>query len=725
MRRRSLSLAAATALVVSGFSLSAHGAEGPVAKTTPSVTKPTPDRDTRPMVSRGLIVKTTTSSPSSALVTATGKALGRVAGVKGTKKVSGKISTIDFDEIVDADDAAKVAKEVSKRSDVEWASPNTLRYASVVPSPVTTNDPYFPSLRHLWDNRSATSGSPSPWPNGGYSTKAPSLWRATKGSSDVHVAVLDTGITSHPDLDNQVVPGYDFVSNAPVGTEPAGYNEGDETAGWDNDNTDPGDWATTDACGPKTGFWNSSWHGTHVAGIVAAEANNSIGVAGVAPGVKVQPLRVLGHCGGWDSDIASAIIYAAGGTVPGVSTPNPTPAKVINVSIGSTYFPDPALGEDEDDAVAAAQAACPVFESAMSQARALGAVTVVAAGNDTAPAEWTVPGVCDGAFSVGATGQRGLAAWYSNWGPSIDLSAPGGDNYVDSGLSIVSTVNAGTTTAGTPTYGRYEGTSMAAPAVSGGAALLYSLGLSTPDKVEKGLRSAGRKFPAWDERYSRYTKAYGPDFPIEINCEIPGDGLPSTYYCGDGILDLGTVQANITAPSVAGSPRIGQTLTAAGVWNGSARGLTYQWLRNDVPITGATASTYKVKPDWDLGKKLSVKVTPKVTAYADLNKTSGQTIDVLQALSWTKTVLPTTVASTSQASIAITVGATGVTPTGPLAVFDGTTQIATSALYSTSGGKRTIKLPKLAKGVHKITVVYGGSTNVKTSTSVVRSITSK
>src|SRR5690606_31257016 len=140
----------------------------------------------------------------------------------------------------------------------------------------------------------------------------------------VVVAVLDTGITRHGDLDANVLPGYDFISDA------GKANDGD---GRDNDPSDPGDWVTLNQCPGGNRAENSSWHGTHVAGTIAAVTNNAKGVAGTAFGARILPVRVLGTCGGYDSDIADAIVWAAGGSVSGVPT-NANPAEVINLSLG-------------------------------------------------------------------------------------------------------------------------------------------------------------------------------------------------------------------------------------------------------------------------------------------------------------------------------------------------------------------------------------------------------
>lgn len=312
-------------------------------------------------------------------------------------------------------------------------------------------------------------------------------WLATRGTSSTVVAVLDSGITNHPEFDGQLVAGYDFVSDA------AKSGDGD---GRDADPTDPGD-----GLGPDV----SSWHGTHVAGIIAAKSD-STGVTGIAPGVKIQPIRVLGTLGeGSSDDLAVAIMWAAGFdaaaieaklneipsrsgpiSLPGV-TQNVTPAKVINLSMAG-------IGS------------CPSrVQLAVNQAMLRNVTLVAAAGNgdssnNNRPLDNSLvyPTNCYGPISVGATGFSGDAAFYSNYG--VDLSAPGGDQINAAGAPafgmIYSTSNLGALTLGEPTYKVEQGTSMAAPVVSGIVALMYSLRPSaTPENIWNSLKASVQPFP--------------------------------------------------------------------------------------------------------------------------------------------------------------------------------------------------------------------------------------
>ncbi|MBV6671165.1 S8 family serine peptidase [Xanthomonas euvesicatoria pv. alangii] len=281
-------------------------------------------------------------------------------------------------------------------------------------------------------------------------------WDKATGANVV-VAVIDTGIVSHPDLDANILPGYDFISDATAARDGNGR---------DNNPADEGDWNSTSGCATS----NSSWHGTHVAGTVAAVTNNTTGVAGTAFNAKVVPVRVLGRCGGSLSDIADAIIWASGGTVSGVPA-NPNAAEVINMSLGG------------------GGTCSSTMQSAINGAVSRGTTVVVAAGNSAANVSGSLPANCANVIAVAATTSAGAKASYSNYGSGIDVSAPGS--------GILSTLNSGTTTPGNASYASYNGTSMAAPHVAGVVALVQSVAPTTltPAAVETLLKNTARAFP--------------------------------------------------------------------------------------------------------------------------------------------------------------------------------------------------------------------------------------
>ncbi|RZS46805.1 S8 family peptidase [Sphaerotilus mobilis] len=331
-------------------------------------------------------------------------------------------------------------------NDIEYVEPDRLMQAQVMP-----NDP---QIGTQWHYTEAAAG-----------IRAPQAWDKSTGSG-VRVAVIDTGVRRHADLAANLLPGYDFITDTKIAN--------DGTAR-DTDPVDPGDWRGAGECGTGSVAANSSWHGTHVAGTIAAVSNNGVGVAGVAYGAKVVPVRVLGKCGGYTSDIADAITWASGGSVTGVPA-NPYPAKVLNLSLGGV-------------------GACDVTtQTAINGARSRGAVVVVAAGNATADAARYTPASCTGVIVVSAVGRTGAIASYSNFGANVDVAAPGGDG----SYTVLSTLNSGTSKPGSDSYAGYRGTSMATPHVAGIVALMLARNAAlTPDQVEARLKTsaAARGFP--------------------------------------------------------------------------------------------------------------------------------------------------------------------------------------------------------------------------------------
>ncbi len=286
-------------------------------------------------------------------------------------------------------------------------------------------------------------------------------WDQSTGTGVV-VAVIDTGITNHPDLNANILPGYDFISDTFVS------RDGD---GRDSNPADEGDWnPVANECYSGSPVTNSSWHGTHVAGTIAAVTNNAVGVAGTAFNAKVVPVRVLGRCGGYTSDIADAIVWASGGTVSGVPA-NANPAEVINMSLGGSGT------------------CSTTYQNAINGAVSRGTTVVVAAGNSAANVSGSVPANCANVVAVAATTSAGAKASFSNYGTGIDVSAPG--------QSILSTLNSGTTTPGSASYASYNGTSMASPHVAGVVALMQSVAPTalTPATVEATLKSTASPLP--------------------------------------------------------------------------------------------------------------------------------------------------------------------------------------------------------------------------------------
>lgn len=329
------------------------------------------------------------------------------------------------------------------------------------------------------------------------------LWTNFHGTAPTVVAVLDTGVLpNHPMLQGHLLAGYYFVSDPFIGADGQASGNSDRDA----DPTDPGDAVTPldlladPACAAVS---LSSWHGSFVSSLLAGNPVVDEGIFPVNWNAVVLPVRVLGKCGGFSSDLADGIRWAAGLNVPGVPN-NPFPAKVINLSLGT-----------EGECVGAIEGA------AVAAARQAGALVVVASGNDGGSVD--SPANCPGAFGVGALDQTGLKANYSNFGPSVQLLAPGGD----AAFPIWSASNTGLTFALINTYNTKTGTSFAAPMLAGAASLYWSVNPSASvDTVASALKSTARPFLSVPNR-----PVCRVDLPnVECNC--------TTALCGVGMLDV-------------------------------------------------------------------------------------------------------------------------------------------------------------------------------------------
>lgn len=357
-----------------------------------------------------------------------------------------------FVSALNAIQAQAIAAEIQQSdSNIEYVELNKIKHHTYIP-----NDPFHYQLWALKDLQP-------------YGVRAETAWNSSQGAGMV-VAVVDTGYRPHEDMTGQILQGYDFISNASISWD---HGLPHTTANdRDTDATDPGDWIQANGCGYTHPFITSSWHGSHVAGTIAANANNAKGIAGLAYKAKILPVRVLGTCGGIDTDIADGIVWAAGGTVPGVPA-NANPAKIINLSLGGPSSTCPAI-----------------YQQAIATARSLGAVVVVAAGNSNVNAGTFSPANCADAITVGATTSSGAKAWFSNYGSVVDISAPGYD--------IKSTVNAsGTDPTTDNAYAYYDGTSMATPHVAAALALMLSANpRMTAAQAEAYIKKSVRAFDA-------------------------------------------------------------------------------------------------------------------------------------------------------------------------------------------------------------------------------------
>ena len=493
--------------------------------------------------------------------------------------------------------SAQLAERLSKDADVEYAVPDERKRRTAAP-----ND-------SLYFTAPAISGPASgqwylrPNPTTGEvksSINVEPAWAITTGSPSVVVAVLDSGIRfDHADLlptssGGNLLPGYDMISDLGVA------NDGN---GRDGDPTDPGDFVTAAEANlvggefykcttldPRTGRYvaeSSSWHGTQTAGLIGANTNNGIGMASVGRAVRVLPVRVLGKCGGFDSDIIAGMRWAAGLSITGTPVPaNPNPARVINMSLGGEGVCTQA------------------YKDAMADISAAGVIVVASAGN-SAGHSVSSPANCPGVVAVAALRHVGTKVGFSDLGPEIAISAPGG-NCVNVGANqpclypILTTTNAGSgvpfagSSAYTDSFNTSLGTSFTAPLVSGTVALMLSARPSlSPAEVLTLLQGTARAFPT--------TGGDNGDGTVVKQCVAPqldAAGKPvdqfqcycTTSTCGAGMLDAGvavTLSTQVVLARVAVSPANPTsaqiiTLSASPSLTAPGRSVaSYGWTLND------------------------------------------------------------------------------------------------------------------------------------------------
>ncbi|MCI4428112.1 MAG: S8 family serine peptidase [Burkholderiales bacterium] len=482
----------------------------------------------------------------------------------------------------------QLASKLAQDSEVEYAVPDARKRRSAAP-----NDSFYTTVPNAdgpatgqWYLRANDGEVKS-------SIDVEPAWAITTGSSSIVVAVLDTGVRfDHPDLKRvanggNLLPGYDMISDLDVA------NDSD---GRDADPSDPGDWLTLaevttpggpfDQCGARAE--DSSWHGTQTAGLIGALTNNGIGMASVGRTVRVLPVRVLGKCGGFDSDIIAGMRWAAGLSIddPAVpSNPLANRARVINLSLGG-------------------EGACTqAYQDTVNELNAAGVTIVASAGNSVGHAV-SSPANCSGVIAVAGLRHAGSKVGFSDLGPQIGISAPGGnciniDGVLPCLYPILTTSNSGLTipvsNAGggsiyTDSFNASVGTSFSAPLVAGTAALVLSTQpLLTPSEVRAILRSTARDFPRTGADNGTdptpVTECFAPN-PIGQHQVDQQQCYCTTSLCGAGMLDAG---AAVQLAAVGVVPRItltpanplaGQTLTLGGNTSlvGSGRSIAaYQW----------------------------------------------------------------------------------------------------------------------------------------------------
>lgn len=424
-----------------------------------------------------------------------------VTGLVYAREMSDGAQVVKLPAMLSLAEARELADRLSNDPAVEYAEPDLIMQPMAVP-----NDGYYGLQWHFHSSVSEKGA-----------VNLPAAWDITTGDPAITVAIIDTGILPHADLSGRTVSGYDFISDILTA------NDGD---GRDSDPTDAGDWITGDeSTGIEAGGFFigcpqsiSTWHGTHIAGIIGAVSNNSIGVAGVNWGSRILPVRVLGKCGGYSSDIIDGMRWAAGLAVSGAPA-NDHPADILNLSFG------------------AISSCTTTYQNTINEIVEEGKAVVVAAGNNAGDAINQVPANCNNVITVAANTRAGGLASYSNFGSAVDVTAPGGDFPLNPD-GIASTVDQGETNAlNDNSYSYYEGTSMAAPHVSGIASLMLSANYVltgsriSPALLEQKIKATARTFPTG----------------TASDC--------TTSTCGSGIIDAyAAVLAVVTAPVADAGP---------------------------------------------------------------------------------------------------------------------------------------------------------------------------
>jgi serine protease len=502
---------------------------------------------------------------------------------------------------------------------VEFAAVDQRRFPHAVP-----NDPLF----------GATSGATGQWymrtpsavtaTSDAAATDAVSAWDITTGSSGTVIADVDTGVRfDHPDLGRagfnggRLLPGYDFVgqdlnrtNSAQLGTFLIA-NDGD---GWDPDPSDPGDWVSSAdlknalfppaSCGdpnssPVDGPVSSTWHGTRVAGVLGAITNNTTGIAGMTWNPYVLPVRALGKCGGYDSDIMAGMRWAAGLSVTNpdgsIVVDNPFPADIINLSLGGS-------------------GTCPAsYKSVITTLTGMGVLMVVSAGNQSGPVD--APANCLGVLAVAGLRNVGTKVGYSSLGPEVGIAAPAGNCVDTTGVtclrSIDTTTNSGATTPDTNTYTNQFntnlGTSFSAPIVSGVAALMRAVNANlTPPQLIARIKASASPFPqpAGTPVCSSTTSS-----SVECSC--------TTAVCGAGMVNAFNAVKAALNPIAAVRIPSGLTANVAATFDaaGSAAAcnvsgaLSYLWSSTGSVLIVSGGSTAQPIVKWSGAGTLTVKVT--------------------------------------------------------------------------------------------------------------------
>jgi len=570
--------------------------------------------------------------------------------------------------------------------EVEYAEVDQRRY----PHATTPNDALFSEQWYLLQSSATTPSA----------VDAVTAWDTTTGgigttgATGIVIADLDTGVRfEHPDLQwagsgGRLLPGYTFISQTFVA------NDGDAQ---DADASDPGDWVTqADSSQPEcanlpagsTFPIPSSWHGTRVSGLLGALSNNGTGIAGVTWSAWVLPVRVLGKCGGLDSDIVAGMLWAAGMPVSGVPN-NPYPARIENMSLGGT-------------------GTCPqLYADVVGQLTAKGVLVVASAGNEGGPVD--APANCAGVAGVAGLRHAGTKVGYSSLGPQIALSAPAGNCPTGSPCTypITTTFNQGTTTPGVDGYTDQVsnpnlGTSFSAPLVSGIAALMLAVnGNLTSAQLIARLKEGAQPFPQTSPgTVPAPPMCHVPTGPSDLQtseciCTLDGQTCGAGMASASGALNaaLRPIAAVRVPASVA--PGMNVTLDASGSSAACHHTIaSYHWASDPAhPVTNSTG------PSTAVTAPASGSFTVTLTVTDDAGKQDPATVTVGSA-AVTGSAPATAGTNACLTAIAVPSPVTvSVSPaTGSLQAGSGTTQSFTATVADTLNTQVTWQVNAIAGG---------------------------